>query len=405
MNSTPNADRLHIGIFGSRNSGKSTLINALTAQDLAIVSSCPGTTADPVSKAMEILPIGPVVITDTAGYDDVGELGALRTQKTYRSLDKTHIAIAVIDGSAGFSEYDKKFILKLKKQNIPLIGAINKADENPSPDASFFKEQNIDFTVISAKNREGIDSLKDLIIKHSSSIKEEVSIVEGLVEKGDMVILVVPIDKAAPKGRLILPQQQTIRAILDKNALALTVKETELEAALKALKSPPAAVITDSQAFKEVSAVTPESIPLTSFSILFARYKGELAPFINGLKRLDTLTADDVVLISEGCTHHRQCDDIGTVKIPRLLAKVLGFAPKLSFTSGGEFPSELSEYALVIHCGGCMLNSAEVKSRIKKAAESGTPITNYGMFIAYANGILKRALAPVAGELELNPLE
>ncbi|MCD7854746.1 MAG: [FeFe] hydrogenase H-cluster maturation GTPase HydF [Clostridiales bacterium] len=395
MNTTPNADRLHIGIFGCRNSGKSALINALTSQDLAIVSSFPGTTADPVSKAMEILPIGPVVITDTAGYDDVGELGSLRTKKTYRSLEKTHLAILVTDAKEGFKPQDKEFILKLKERKMPLIGVINKTDLNPDPDTSLFKEQGIDFVLTSAVNKTGIDELKSLIIKHSKSVKEEKSIVEGLVSVGDAAVLVTPIDSSAPKGRLILPQQQTIRAILDKDAIAVTVKETELEAALKALKEPPAVVITDSQAFKIVSEITPESIPLTSFSILFARYKGELEPFFKGLEALKTLKPDDTVLISEGCTHHRQCNDIGTVKIPKLLNKALGFTPKLAFTSGGEFPDDLSEYALVIHCGGCMLNSAEVKSRIKRAENSSCPITNYGMFIAHCTGILERALKPL----------
>ncbi|MCD8090250.1 MAG: [FeFe] hydrogenase H-cluster maturation GTPase HydF [Clostridiales bacterium] len=395
MNTTPNSDRLHISIFGNRNSGKSTLINALTNQDLAIVSACPGTTADPVSKAMELLPIGPVVITDTAGYDDEGELGELRTKKTFRQLDKTDIAVLVVDGTVGFTENDGKFLEIINKRKIPLVGVINKCDLNPTENGEAFKDRNTDFVRVSAKNKTGIDDLKNLIIEKSKTTPKETSIVEGIIESGDVAVLVVPIDKAAPKGRLILPQQQTIRAILDKGAAALTVREKELASALAALKEKPKAVITDSQAFKEVSAITPQDIPLTSFSILFARHKGELKPLIRGINRLKTLSPEDKILICEGCTHHKTCDDIGTVKIPKLLEKFLGFKPCLSFSSGTEFPENPGEYSLIIHCGGCMLNGAEMKSRIRKAEESGTAITNYGMFIAYANGILERALEPV----------
>ncbi len=401
MNTTPNSNRLHIGIFGNRNSGKSTLINALTNQDLAIVSAYPGTTADPVSKAMELLPIGPVVITDTAGYDDEGELGELRTKKTYRQLDKTDIAVLVTDGTAGFTENDGKFLDIIKERKIPVIGVINKSDLKSAEDGKAFESRNIDFVKVSAKDKTGIAELKELIIKKSKSIDKEVSIVEGIIEAGDVAVLVVPIDKAAPKGRLILPQQQTIRAILDKGAIALTVREKELTYALEALKEKPKAVITDSQAFKEVSALTPEDIPLTSFSILFARHKGELKPLIRGINRLKTIKEGDKILICEGCTHHRTCDDIGTVKIPKLLEKLLGFKPDLAFSSGTEFPENLSDYSLIIHCGGCMLNGTEMKSRIRRAEEKGTAITNYGMFIAYANGILERALAPVPEAAEI----
>lgn len=394
MNTTPNSNRLHIGIFGNRNSGKSTLINALTSQDLAIVSAYPGTTADPVSKAMELLPIGPVVITDTAGYDDEGELGELRTKKTYRQLDKTDIALIVIDAAIGFTEEDGLFSETVKERKIPLIGVINKSDTGSKGEEAF-AERKIDFVKVSAKDKTGIDALKELIIKKSEAVKKEVSIVEGIIEPGDTAVLVVPIDKAAPKGRLILPQQQTIRAILDKGAIALTVREKELAAALSALKEKPRVVITDSQAFKGVSALTPEDIPLTSFSILFARHKGELEPLIKGINRLNSIKEEDKILICEGCTHHRTCDDIGAVKIPKLLEKVLGFKPRLEFSSGTEFPENVGSFALVIHCGGCMLNGAEMKSRIRKAGEKGTAITNYGMFIAYANGILERSLRAV----------
>ncbi|MCC8096990.1 MAG: [FeFe] hydrogenase H-cluster maturation GTPase HydF, partial [Eubacterium sp.] len=328
MNTTTNSTRLNRGIFGNRISGKSTLINALTSQDLAIVSPYPGTTADPVSKAMELLPIGPVVITDTAGYDDEGELGELRTKKTYRQLDKTDIAVLVVDGEAGFTKNDGKFLDIIKERKIPVIGVVNKCDLNPDAEGAAFEERQTDFVKVSAKNKDGINELKELIIKKSAVVKKEVSIVEGIVEAGDVAVLVVPIDKAAPKGRLILPQQQTIREILDKGAIALTAREKELTAALSALKAKPKVVITDSQAFKEVSALTPTDIPLTSFSILFARYKGELNPLIRGIGKLKSIGENDKILICEGCTHHRTCDDIGTVKIPRLLEKLLGFKPK-----------------------------------------------------------------------------
>ncbi|MCD8158876.1 MAG: [FeFe] hydrogenase H-cluster maturation GTPase HydF [Clostridiales bacterium] len=401
MNTTPISNRLHIGIFGNRNSGKSTLINALTNQDLAIVSPYPGTTADPVSKAMELSPIGPVVITDTAGYDDEGELGELRTKKTYRQIDKTDIAVLVIDGESGFTENDVKFLDIVKERKIPVIGVVNKYDLNPEADGTAFEERKTDFVKVSAVNKEGIDELKNLIIKKSAAVKKEVSIVEGLIEAGETAVLVVPIDKSAPKGRLILPQQQTIRAILDKGAIALTAREKELTVALSALKNKPRIVITDSQAFKEVSALTPPDIPLTSFSILFARHKGELLPLIRGIDKLSSLKKDDKILICEGCTHHRTCDDIGTVKIPKLLEKVLGFKPHLEFSSGTEFPENPEEFSLIIHCGGCMLNGAEMKSRIRRAEENETAITNYGMFIAYANGILERALEAVPEAREI----
>ncbi len=401
MNTTPNSNRLHIGIFGNRNAGKSTLINALTSQKLAIVSDVPGTTADPVSKAMELLPVGPVVITDTAGYDDTGELGSLRMDKTLEQLDRTELAIMVIDCTKGITERDRDFFLKLKERKIPTIAAFGKADISDGCDTGFFKDNDTDFCFVSGKDGRGISELKELIIKHSKGLVKETSVVEGLIEDGGTAVLVVPIDSAAPKGRLILPQQQTIRAILDKNGFAVVTKETGVRTVLENMKKKPDVVITDSQAFARVAADVPEDIPLTSFSILFARYKGELEPLIKGINSTAKLKKGDSVLICEGCTHHRQCDDIGTVKIPGLLEKMLGFMPQLSFVSGSEFPKELEKYSLIIHCGGCMLNQAEMKSRIRRAVECGVPITNYGMLLAYGNGIFERALKPIPEAYEL----
>lgn len=401
MNTTPNSNRLHIGIFGNRNAGKSTLINALTSQRLAIVSDVPGTTADPVSKAMELLPVGPVVITDTAGYDDTGELGSLRMDKTLEQLDRTELAIMVIDCTKGITERDRDFFLKLKERKIPTIAAFGKADISDGCDTGFFVDNDTDFCFVSGKDGRGISELKELIIKHSKGLVKEASVVEGLIEDGGTAVLVVPIDSAAPKGRLILPQQQTIRAILDKNGFAVVTKETGIRTVLENMKKKPDVVITDSQAFARVAADVPEDIPLTSFSILFARYKGELEPLIKGINRIAKLKKGDSVLICEGCTHHRQCDDIGTVKIPGLLKKMLGFMPQLSFVSGSEFPKELEKYSLIIHCGGCMLNQAEMKSRIRRAVECGVPITNYGMLLAYGNGIFERALKPISEAYEL----
>lgn len=401
MNTTPNSNRLHIGIFGNRNAGKSTLINALTSQKLAIVSDVPGTTADPVSKAMELLPVGPVVITDTAGYDDTGELGSLRMDKTLEQLDRTELAIIVIDCTKGITDRDIDFFLKLKERKIPTIAAFGKADISDGCDTGFFRDNDTDFCFVSGKDGRGISELKELIIKHSKGLVKETSVVEGLIEDGGTAVLVVPIDSAAPKGRLILPQQQTIRAVLDKNGFAVVTKETGIGTILENMKKKPDVVITDSQAFAKVAADVPEDIPLTSFSILFARYKGELEPLIEGINRIANLKKGDSVLICEGCTHHRQCDDIGTVKIPKLLKKMLGFTPQLSFVSGSEFPKELEKYSLIIHCGGCMLNQAEMKSRIRRTVECGVPITNYGMLLAYGNGIFERALKPIPEAYEL----
>lgn len=385
----------HITIFGSRNSGKSTLINALTNQALAITSPVPGTTADPVSKAMELLPIGSVVLTDTAGYDDTGSLGVLRIQKTHRRIDDADLALLVINSETGITHEDREFYKILAKRNIPTIAVFNKCDLCQSQGTDFFNKNKTECVSVSAINKTGIEELKKAIINKLNVFQQSVSLIDGLVSPCQTALLVIPIDSSAPKDRIILPQQQTIRAILDIHANAICVQPQEIPSVLASLKTPPAVVITDSQAFKQVSDLVPMEIPLTSFSIIFARHKGELGTLLKGINTLKTLTPESKILISEGCTHHRQCEDIGTVKIPAMLKKQLGFMPKLEFTSGGEFPADLTPYSLIIHCGGCMLNKAEMKSRIYHAEESGVPITNYGMFIANHNGILKRALTPM----------
>lgn len=388
LNATPSSERLHIGIFGKRNAGKSSVINALTGQSLAIVSDIKGTTTDPVLKAMELLPLGPVVMIDTAGLDDSGELGELRVKKTYQMLNKTDIALLIIDANDGMTEQDNNILSKIKDKKIPYIIVINKADltdlnndKIPTPNIN-----------VSAKTNQNIEELKELIGKLIPTEKSEFPLVRDLVNTGDFVVLVVPIDKAAPKGRLILPQQQTIRDLLEAGATSIVVRDTELATTLKDLGKTPKLVITDSQAFASVSKDTPSSILLTSFSILFARYKGELDILVSATKMLDTLENGDKILISEGCTHHRQCDDIGTVKLPNLIKKHCNKEVTFEFTSGGEFPLDLSSYKLAIHCGGCMLNEREMKYRIKCCVDVGLPITNYGTALAHLNGILSRSL-------------
>lgn len=383
MNNTPNADRIHIGIFGKRNAGKSSLINAITGQDLAIVSDFKGTTTDPVSKAMELLPLGAVNIIDTPGLDDEGELGALRVKKAYKVLNKTDIALVVVDFNIGFSEVEEKLIEKINEKKIPYIIVYNKS-ENSKDDKP--QENEIYVSAVSGKN---IDELKEKISVTIPHTKEEIPIVSDLVGKGDRVIMVVPIDEAAPKGRIILPQQQTLRELLDVGAITTVVQIEELE---DALSDKTKLVITDSQAFKEVSEIVPENIPLTSFSILFARHKGNLKTLSDGVKALENLNDGDKILISEGCTHHRQCGDIGSVKIPAMLKKITGKNLDLTFSSGTEFTDNINDYKLVIHCGGCMLNEREMKYRIACAKDLGIPIVNYGIFIAYAKGILKRSI-------------
>jgi len=388
LNDTPKSDRLHIGIFGRRNAGKSSIINSITNQDLAIVSDVAGTTTDPVSKAMELAPLGPVVIIDTPGLDDIGSLGKKRIEKTYQILNKTDIALIIIDSSKGMSKEDFLIIDKIKSKNIPYIVVMNKADLS----GNWSKEK--DFVYVSTKTKENIDKLKDLIVKKAPSENKKV-IVSDIINEGDKVILVIPIDKAAPKGRLILPQQQTIRDILDKGAVAIMCKENELKSTIETLKERPKLVITDSQVFERVNNDTPKDIKLTSFSILFARYKGEIDPLVRGVRRIKELKDNDIILISEGCTHHRQCGDIGSEKIPKWLKEFTGKNLNFEFTSGTQFPENLSKYALVVHCGGCMLNEKEMKHRIYSAENNGVYIVNYGMLIAYITGVLERALEPL----------
>lgn len=389
LNSTPSADRVHIGIFGRRNAGKSSIINAITGQNLAIVSDTKGTTTDPVLKAMELLPLGPVVLIDTPGLDDEGALGKLRIEKAYQVLNKTDIALLVVDSSVGMTEEDEKILAKIRDKNIPYLVVYNKCDILPKMNST------TDYAIsVSASVGTHIHELKERIAALAPQSTDSPPIVRDLLKPNDFVILVVPIDASAPKGRLILPQQQTIRDILEAGAISIVVKDSELKETLTALGKNPALVITDSQAFKEVSKVVPESIPLTSFSILFARHKGDLATVANGAHAIEKLKDGDRILISEGCTHHRQCEDIGTVKIPRLLTKYTGKDLHFSFTSGVEFPSDLSKYQLIIHCGGCTLNEREMKYRLRCAKDQEVPITNYGTAIAHMNGILKRSLKP-----------
>lgn len=395
LNNTPAAERVHIGIFGKRNAGKSSVINAITGQSIAIVSDVKGTTTDPVIKTMELLPLGPVVIIDTPGLDDIGALGELRIQKAYQMLNKTDLAVLVIDVSIGITEEDKKILDRIKEKDIPYIVVWNKIDllsRLSEREQEIPAEKQIQ---ISTKTGKNILALKELIAKQAPNAKNEHPLVSDLLNPGDFVVLVVPIDSSAPKGRLILPQQQTIREILDSDSTAIVVKDTELEETIQKLGHLIKLVITDSQVFQQVVAILPPEIPLTSFSILFARYKGNLKTLANGAKALDTLDNEDTILISEGCTHHRQCNDIGTVKLPRLIQKHTGKKINFAFTSGTEFPEDLSPYRMIIHCGGCMLNEREMKYRLKCAEDQHVPITNYGTAIAHMNHILKRSLEPL----------
>ncbi|RGU95454.1 [FeFe] hydrogenase H-cluster maturation GTPase HydF [Clostridium sp. AF15-17LB] len=396
LNSTPSSERIHIGIFGKRNAGKSSIINALTGQNLAIVSDVKGTTTDPVLKAMELLPLGPVVMIDTPGLDDEGELGALRIQKAYQILNKTDIAILVVDGTVGMTREDYAILNRIKEKGIPSVIVLNKADiaipGRFTDSTSLGLGPEDYFMWVSASDKSNIFELKELIATLAPTDDLKLRIVGDLIKPSDFIILVVPIDKAAPKGRLILPQQQTIRDILEADAAAVVIKENELAHTLSTLGKRPAMVITDSQVFGKVSKETPEDIPLTSFSILFARYKGSLRTVVDGARTLDTLEDGDTVLIAEGCTHHRQCDDIGTVKLPRLIQNYTGKNITFEFASGTEFPIDLSTYKLAIHCGGCTLNEREMKYRLKCAEDAQLPITNYGIAIAHMNGILERSI-------------
>ena len=398
MNQTPSSERVHIGFFGRRNAGKSSVLNAVTGQDLAVVSDVKGTTTDPVQKSMELLPLGPVVVIDTPGIDDEGELGALRVKKSYQVLNKSDAAVLVVDASLGLCEEDFAFIEHIQKKQIPYAVAFNKSDLAPSAslakDLQYLKEHQIDFVSVSTADLSGIDTLKEKIATLAKTEDTKLRIVADLIHPSDFVVLVVPIDKAAPKGRLILPQQQTIRDILEADATAIVVKEYELRDTLAHLGKKPRLVITDSQVFAKVSADTPADIMLTSFSILFARYKGNLPALIKGVTALEHIEDGDKILVSEGCTHHRQCDDIGSVKLPRWIRQYTGKEPEFVFSSGTEFPADLSPYKMIVHCGGCMLNEREMKYRLACAKDQNIPMTNYGILIAYIQGILKRSVEP-----------
>jgi [FeFe] hydrogenase H-cluster maturation GTPase HydF len=397
LNNTPSSDRVHIGIFGKRNAGKSSVINAITGQSLAIVSDVMGTTTDPVSKAMELLPLGPVVMIDTPGLDDVGELGALRVKKSYQVMNKTDIAVLVVDGTTGADEAEHAVIRRLMEKKIPYVIAVNKSEQLDEAKKDAIREQFSEekqLLFVSAQTGENIRELKELIAAQAPKDENDLRIVGDLLEPSDFVVLVVPIDSAAPKGRLILPQQQTIRDVLEADGVSIVIKEDRLTETLETLGKKPKMVITDSQVFERVSKETPKDVMLTSFSILFSRYKGNLSSQVQGVRALDTLKDGDTILISEGCTHHRQCDDIGTVKLPRWILEYTKKDIRFVFSSGVEFPDDLSPYHMVIHCGGCMLNEREMKYRIKCAQDQDTPITNYGVCIAYMKGILKRSLEP-----------
>lgn len=396
MNQTPMSERVHIGFFGKRNAGKSSVMNAVTGQEIAVVSDVRGTTTDPVYKSMELLPLGPVIMMDTPGIDDEGELGALRVRKSYQVLNKTDAAVLVIDGAEGVSKEDSELVARIRRKKIPFLVAVNKRDIAPEGAVHRVREElgldDSQIVAVSASDGTGINELKERIARTARTEETQKYIVRDIILPSDFVVLVVPIDKAAPKGRLILPQQQTIRDILDGDAVSIVVKDCELKETLQKLGKKPKLVITDSQAYSKVSADTPDDILLTSFSILFARYKGNLETAVRGVTAVDGLRDGDVVLISEGCTHHRQCDDIGTVKIPRWIREYTGKKVQFETTSGTEFPDDLSRYRMVIHCGGCMLNEREMKYRLSCAQDQDVPMTNYGILIAYVKGILKRSV-------------
>jgi len=385
LNSTPSANRIHIALFGRRNAGKSSLINAITSQQAAIVSNTPGTTTDPVSKSMELLPLGPVVIIDTPGLDDVGELGEMRVKKALGVLAKTDIAVVVLTPEHGMGQLETELIERLKQRKLPHIVVANKCDTG-----------SVDGVMnVSALTGQGITGLKEAIAALRPSGIVEKPIFSDLVAPGSTVMLVTPIDASAPKGRIILPQQQTLRDALDHHILTMVVQDTDVKAALAAMKEKPALVITDSQAFAQVAMDVPEDVPLTSFSILMARYKGFLDTAVRAAKAMDEIKAGDRILIAEGCTHHRQCEDIGTVKIPRWLTAHAGGELNIDFCSGNTFPEELSRYRMVIHCGGCMLNEREVQSRMERAGGQNIPFINYGIAIAKMKGILERSIRPI----------
>ncbi|MGE5617979.1 MAG: [FeFe] hydrogenase H-cluster maturation GTPase HydF [Sphingomonadaceae bacterium] len=396
LNSTPRSERLHIAVFGRRNAGKSSLVNALTNQEVALVSEVAGTTTDPVYKAMELLPLGPVVMIDTAGIDDAGELGDLRVRRTLRVINSTDLALMVIDPAFGLGDWERGLLARLRERGIPTLLVANKCDIHDLGGRleRWALELGLPSAAVSSVTRTGIDELKKLIVDHAPTEPAEPTIVGDLIDPGDVVVLVVPIDLAMPKGRLILPQVQTIRDILDHDAMAVVVKEQGLRAALGKLGCAPRLVITDSQAFDKVAADVPPDVAMTGFSILFARYKGDLEALVAGARAVDRLRPGDKVLISEACSHHRQPVDIGKVQIPRWLRKSVGGELEFTWTSGGGFPDDLASYKLVVHCGGCMINRKEMLHRIRVAEDAGVPIVNYGVLLAKVQGVLRRALQP-----------
>lgn len=396
LNSTPSSERIHIAFFGRRNAGKSSVVNAVTGQSLSVVSEVKGTTTDPVFKAMELLPLGPVMIVDTAGIDDEGELGSLRVEKTLAVLAKTDIAVLVVDAVAGLAEADEQLLAEFRKRKLPYILVYNKSDLTGAQEAASVHE-----IWVSAVTGANINELRELIAKQVRPQTNPKPLISDLVSAGDVIVLVIPIDEAAPKGRLILPQQQIIRAALEEAVIPVCCRETELADTLEKLNVPPRMVITDSQAFGMVSRIVPESVPLTSFSILFARYKGDLETVVRGAAAIDHLKSGDKVLLSEGCTHHRQCNDIGTVKLPKWISEHAGCELEFSWSSGNEFPRNLEDYALIVHCGACMLPPKEVQFRQSVASEQKIPITNYGTAIAHCHGILRRSLELFPEVLEL----
>ena len=387
LNDTPSGERIHIGFFGRRNAGKSSLVNKVTNQDLAVVSDTKGTTTDPVTKAMELLPLGPVVIIDTPGFDDEGELGEKRISKTRLILNKVDVAVLVVDLEEGIGETEKTLIKLFGEKGIPFVIAYNKADLKE--ELTGLKDNEI---CVSAETGKNVNELRELIGKFGNSKQEAEPLISDLIEPGDTVILVIPIDSSAPKGRIILPQQQVLREILDRNAKAYITQDTELASAIADLKEKPKLVVTDSQVFGKIAPVVPKDIMLTSFSILMARHKGFLNSAVKGVKAIDTIEDGDTVLISEGCTHHRQCEDIGTYKLPKWLDEYTGKKINIETTSGLSFADDLSKYKMIIHCGACMLNDREMKYRTKCAEDAGIPMTNYGTAIAYMKGILARSL-------------
>ena len=387
MNQLPSGERIHIGVYGCRNAGKSSIVNALTGQDLSIVSEIPGTTTDPVRKSMELLPLGPVVILDTPGFDDIGELGEKRVLRTKRALNQTDLALLVVDAKKGLQREDELLLSLMREKDIPFLIVYNKCDLIDAP-----PEENENSLFVSAKNKENIERLKERIGELGGRNQKEKTFLSHLLKKGDRVVLVCPIDGSAPKGRIILPQQMAIREILDAGAIASVTREKELSEALSALKEPPDLVITDSQAFSVVASIVPASVPLTSFSILMAEYKGFLKTALSGIRKIKELKDKDRILVAEGCTHHRQCGDIGTVKIPKLLKKHTGKELIFDAVPGRDFPEDLSEYALIIHCGGCMLTERELRFREKCAADQKIPFTNYGLLLSELSGTLDRSL-------------